>query len=254
MPALPRGRLLLVSVGLSMAAALGYLQRAKVRCELIDWSDLKRVEAKLYVDPRLSQEETERLLRKVAEAQARDARFFGVLLSKPVIIAGPDNQVMDRFGQAGNRTALTYLFLGQAFIVLGPDGMNLDVIAHEIMHAELARRVGFWNRAFKVPTWFDEGLAMQADEREPFSELHWQERTKAGTLAPDLIPLTSGVRFFAGDIWANFATAKHEVRRWLTIVGTPGLLDFIDRLNGHESFASAYREAEERLKRSGLKN
>lgn len=51
-------------------------------------------------------------------------------------------------------------------VLIGPKGRdNLDVIAHEMAHCELHSRRGFW-ASRRVPTWFDEVLALQVDQRE----------------------------------------------------------------------------------------
>jgi hypothetical protein len=48
---------------------------------------------------------------------------------------------------------------------LGPEGQNIDVIAHEYMHAEVHHRVGWLNYSLNVPIWFMEGLATLVDFR-----------------------------------------------------------------------------------------
>jgi len=42
------------------------------------------------------------------------------------------------------------------------------VTANELLHAEVAQRLGFWTRAVKLPVWFDEGVAVQLDRRAPY--------------------------------------------------------------------------------------
>lgn len=48
------------------------------------------------------------------------------------------------------------------YVVIGPDGFNEDVIAHELLHSELRTRL---KNKDKVPEWFDEGLATVVDHR-----------------------------------------------------------------------------------------
>lgn len=43
-----------------------------------------------------------------------------------------------------------------AIILFGPNGQNLDVMAHELVHAELAHRSSALLRIYKIPSWFDE--------------------------------------------------------------------------------------------------
>ena len=58
-----------------------------------------------------------------------------------------------------------------AISVFGPAGQTVDVLAHELAHAELLQRVGYFTMEFCVPAWFDEGLAVQFDERPDYKEL-----------------------------------------------------------------------------------
>jgi len=59
----------------------------------------------------------------------------------------------------------------RAIMVIGPDGINLDVLSHEMCHTELYHRLGWWRKEMRIPTWFDEGLAMQLDYRNTVSQL-----------------------------------------------------------------------------------
>lgn len=56
-----------------------------------------------------------------------------------------------------------------AINVIGPKGTNVDVIAHEWVHAETEHVLGFMMRNYKIPVWLDEGIAMQADYRPDYS-------------------------------------------------------------------------------------
>ncbi|MDZ7923630.1 MAG: hypothetical protein U5M23_06135 [Marinagarivorans sp.] len=58
--------------------------------------------------------------------------------------------------------------LGELCIIIGPQGQNVDVIAHEWLHAEIQHRVGFFRFLKEIPVWFDEGAALTLDYREPF--------------------------------------------------------------------------------------
>ena len=54
-------------------------------------------------------------------------------------------------------------------VVLNLAHFSIDVTAHELVHAELAQRLGFWTRTVKLPVWFDEGVAVQLDRRAPYA-------------------------------------------------------------------------------------
>ena len=56
-------------------------------------------------------------------------------------------------------------------VVLDLAHFSIDVTAHELVHAELAQRLGFWTRTVKLPVWFDEGIAVQLDRRADFDDV-----------------------------------------------------------------------------------
>jgi hypothetical protein len=228
---------------LTLAASYAVVLSRQIRCQLVHWSNLKKVNSSLFVDPDMSRQQVSQIVQMTIEARQRVAQFYGNLEANPLIIAGQDEKVIGKYARSGNRTATTYLYLGEAYVILGPDGLNVDVIAHELMHAELSERIGFLRREFKIPTWFDSGLAMQADYRESYSEEEWQKKTEGGKLAPSLKHLTSEKEFYTSDYWVNYATAKHEVGRWFAIVGSQGLADFLTRIKS-EKFTEAYESIE----------
>ncbi|NKC00508.1 MAG: hypothetical protein GKR90_18740 [Pseudomonadales bacterium] len=105
-----------------------------------------------------------------------------------------------------------------SIILLSPEGSQLDVIAHEWAHAELAERVGVLVRTYRVPTWFDEGLAMQVDERSAYGiaalALLSEDRHVD---APSREQLTSPSGFFfpgAQGVF-HYAWSRQEVADWL---------------------------------------
>jgi hypothetical protein len=84
-------------------------------------------------------------------------------------------------------------------------------------HAEIHHRVGHWQRLTQIPTWFDEGLAMQVDHRE---RCQWS--MQSGAVSSDTVKhWTSRSQFFSGDdeLTRHNAMAKEEVRLWVQKVG-----------------------------------
>jgi hypothetical protein len=156
-----------------------------IRCYLVRWSDLDNMAPNLYVDPNMPEPQRQILLSSLADAKERVATLYGEYTADPVIIAGHTMEVMKAYGgNSYNRAGRTYLTLVETFIILGPDGvLNVDVLSHELAHVEFSARIGHRNRD-EVPNWFDEGLAVQFDDR--YSEAEWQTRTDNGRTAPDL--------------------------------------------------------------------
>ena len=101
---------------------------------------------------------------KLAAAKLRVQSLFGSVESDPWIRCLEQPTL-----GLGHIIGTTHFAPGlPAVIILSSEGNHLDVIAHEWAHAEYARRVGGLYRTYAVPTWFDEGLAMQVDHRKSY--------------------------------------------------------------------------------------
>ena len=102
-----------------------------------------------------------------ADSRARIQQTFGTLQSKPLVVFfnEPDTFWPFKPNEYGSIN-----FIGsRVCVIVGSKGQNIDVIAHELMHAEIADRVGYWRRFTQLPVWFDEGLAMQVDYRAAYT-------------------------------------------------------------------------------------
>jgi hypothetical protein len=206
-----------------------------VRCYLVSWSGLDRIAPNVYVDPNMPEPQRQILLSLLTDAKARVVTLYGEYTAQPVIIAGHTLEVMKTYGGSSeNHAGRTRLTPIAAFIILGPNGVSSpDVLSHELAHVEFSTRIGHGNRS-KIPAWFDEGLAVQFDDR--YSESEWQARTDSGKTAPTLDQM--GV--IAHNDWLKYATAKHEVRRWLDAVGQDDFLTFLKSIRSGAAFQETY--------------
>jgi hypothetical protein len=234
-------RILLASVLLLLIGAVFYwlAPHEIIRCYLVRWSDLDRVAPNLYVDPYMPESERQMLLSSLANAKGRIATLYGEYTANPVIMAGHTMDVMKAYGgNSYNRAGRTYLTPIATFIILGPDGvLSVDVLSHELAHVELSARIGHRNRA-KIPNWFDEGLAVQFDDR--YSEAEWRTRTDNGRTAPDL----EQMGIIQHNDWLGYATAKHEVGRWLDGVGQEGFWTLLRSIRSGDEFQETYQSIE----------
>src|SRR5579862_6057375 len=102
-------------------------------------------------------------------------------------------------------------------------------------------RIGFYNWSFKIPRWFDEGLAMQNDYRNYYSEDTLKVKSNNYRNLPDVKKLKSGKQFneegSQDQIMINFMTAKHEVKKWYT---KEKLDRFIKDINSGNTFDEAF--------------
>jgi hypothetical protein len=226
-------RLLLVGIALLLIVAVLAMRAAPAvaRCYVVRWSALDNISPNLYVDPDMPESQRQMLLSSLADAKARVATLFGEYTADPVIIAGHTMDVMKTYGgNSYNWSGRTCLTSVASFVILGPNGVrSIDVLAHELAHVEFSVRIGHQNRD-TVPNWFDEGLAVQFDDR--YSEAEWQTRTDNGETAPDVDQMD----IIKYDDWLEYATAKHEVRRWLDIVGQEGFLELLEAIRNGNGF------------------
>ena len=168
------------------------------------------------------------------EAKDRIEAKFGLMQSKPVAVffEKQDSFWPLRLNEYGSTS-----FLGsKTCVVIGPNGQNIDVIAHELMHAETEYRVGYWRRWLELPIWFDEGLAMQVDHRERYN-------LPKGTETSYVRQLNSISDFSVSDsdlLTNNYASAKTEVALWVSKVGTDSVYDQLNRIKEGLSFDAVW--------------
>ena len=202
-----------------VAAALAFFaiitrERHVLAGVAVGWSDFE-AHAGAYFAPSYLAEERRALFLTLAAARQRLAAFYGPLRAEPKLIFA-DSETLNRFTH--NATGITQYLPTGAVIVLGPKGMNIDVMAHELAHAELMARLGYRTTLWCVPTWFDEGLATQFDARSQYSDAAYARRVAEGWRLPAFADLATEKGFFRGDrehIRFHYAGARSVVAEWL---------------------------------------
>ena len=195
-------------------------------------SYFEQIAENVYVnkDNAMSKDE---ILNLIHEAENRDRDFYGELTyaSDTTIILNDNEKIQPKLG--GGKDTLTYIFPKRHdYTCLSNEYFNLDIIAHEITHAELHARLTKEARS-ALPIWFDEGLATQNDYRERYSLESWIEKTDNGKNVPALEDIDEAREF-------HYIIAKHEVGLWMEAHHREGLVDLIDRLNKGEDFNNVY--------------
>jgi hypothetical protein len=230
--------LLATLVGLAIIHFIVFPQQT--RCILINYSSFQK-EGSLYADPKTKKPYRDSLQTLVEKGRLRLVDFWGEQQSNPLFIYCSDKASFEKYGNSFPVPALTHIKLG-ARIVISEEGLDEDIIAHEMTHAELYQRIGFFNWSFKIPRWFDEGLAMQNDYRNYYSEDTLKALSDNYKNLPDLKTLETGAQFNSGSrekIMFNYMTAAHELRKWYT---KEKLEKFIKAINDGKSFEEAYNQ------------
>ena len=183
------------------------------------------------------------LLEMIEQAKDRVRTFFGDVLfqDETIFIICDDEKLTRKLGE-DHGTVIISFPTEAYYICISDEYLELDILAHEITHAELRSRLSA--KAQKtIPTWFDEGIALQNDYRERYSEAQWVEQTNNGENAVALEDMDTPSEFYAGgaeDRRFRYLNAKHELNVWMTSHGQQGLLELLEKLNDGADFNTAY--------------
>ncbi|MEO0473196.1 MAG: hypothetical protein AAF206_26515 [Bacteroidota bacterium] len=213
---------------------------------LIRWSVFKEVSPHVFVHPEAPRADVDSLMVLLDSARLRNDAFWGERKWHGNIIYCHTEGLMAAYAPDGNGSLPgAFLFSPIASqIILGPNGLQADIVSHELSHPEFFVRVGWLPFQTSIPVWFYEGLGMQVDNRSYYSESAWLAATNQGKKAPKLTNLESLEQFFGRDSQLTYGTAKREVRRWLSIVGKDGLDDLIEQISWQADFMSLYQQIE----------
>jgi hypothetical protein len=214
---------------------LAFAVPGPVACTLVALQGFKSLPEGTLVEPGSSQQEQAQVAALLSGARARIEKTYGTPRAQPTIVFFQDSQ---KFWPLKLNSHGSTNFLGsRACVMVGPKGRNIDVIAHELMHAELFDRVGAWRKFTQIPAWFDEGIAMQVDFRSRYE------------LPPGELANTTYVRrlestnqFFnqsGQQLVKNYASAKAEVAVWLADVGAQSVYQRFEQIREGEMFSAA---------------
>lgn len=194
-----------------LLALLGVLahERQSLASALVSSTSFEQASPGVWVDPAMPRSRRHEALELLAQARLRVERLFGSRVGAPTIILGDDPHALGWF--TSNAWGTTHYFPGRPSVVIGPNGLNLDVMSHELVHAELFARLGYVRMNFSMPTWLDEGIAMQLDERPEYGEAIW--RTFNAQALDPVRQVTSARSFFNARAVEHYVQARHEVAR-----------------------------------------
>lgn len=214
----------------------GYLMNLPYR------SAFTEIDEHVYINKDYAGDRQE-LMEMIGQAKDRVNNFFGGLSfqDNTIFIIYDDENLRRKIGE--DHAAIIFSFPFEIrYICVSDEYLELDILAHEITHAELHACLSAEAQK-TIPTWFDEGLAMQNDYRERYSEAQWTQQTNNGENAVALEDMDTPSEFYAGeadDRRFRYLTAKHELGVWMKSRGQQGLLELLEKLNDGIDFNTAY--------------
>ena len=217
------------------------------RCLWADWfGDFEKVNSQLLISSDTPQNVRDSLLLLLAKAEKRNDEFWEGRKGWPKIIYTHSSAQHARYAMPSAPATTFYTPFGVS-IVIAHRGLNLDVISHELCHAVLYHQLGWWRRESQIPTWFDEGLAMQVDYRQDYGENAYIQLLDSLNYFPDIKSITSPKLFWEeGEAKSkqHYIMAKHEVAHWLKENGKERLFRMMDRLVEDDNFSDIYYDSQ----------
>ena len=156
--------ILFISVVLVIVGTLS--QKHALACEFVGLTNFKKISSHIFVSPEISTDKYHEFLMIIKSGKNRIKNTFGPMRSHPITVITKNNDEASFFGS--NPAGTTHLTPIGECVVLGPKGINVNVAAHEFVHAEVHNRVGWLQYLLNIPIWFSEGVALVVDYRAPF--------------------------------------------------------------------------------------
>lgn len=194
------------------------------------------------------------IVKLVNRAEMRLDSFYDGRQARPTLIITSNTDQYSKYckGSEGAGCSLATPW-GESFIVISPEGLDVDVISHEMSHIELSSRLGWYKTTREVPQWFNEGLALMLDRRfvantNPALRYldymdEWLYYTGGGQFIRELDEIESLKDFFAGSQKENmltYMTSGMEVSYWLAIIESSGFQEFLKLEKSGYSFEKGY--------------
>jgi len=234
--------LIVIAILIPIAAAAHYVVFPQTsRCMLIGMSSFEKHDG-IYFAPQTDISIQKTIVEYVNESGKRIESLFSNRKGTPVIIYCKTNEEFEKYGANGSSPAVTQLSIFGEFVVINGTQLDQDVVAHEMCHAELQSQIGWFKRSTKIPTWFDEGIAMQVDNRDYYGEDSLMAAINNGMKMADVTKMKTLSEFNQGnddEVWLHYAAAKHVVGQWYS---KQKLSKFIQNMNDGDGFDEAYKK------------
>jgi hypothetical protein len=187
--------------GFALFAAPMYLFKGAIACELAVPLGYKETLANVFIAK--DTHDTVKDLSYLKDAAKRVSDTFGETIATPTLILTADKSASSTF--FASETAASHFSPFSNCLVIGPKGQNIDVVAHELVHAEIYARLGWLTQVLKMPRWFEEGVALTVDLREPFLP---ENISLSGHELEAVKSLFYGHQFYNENAFNNYRAAR----------------------------------------------
>jgi len=252
------GKILLTGF-LVLAGSISFLYPQLFFCHLISFSDFSSEKGSFYFSPEIKRAHFPVLKMLIVKSEARIDSFYSGKKSDPVFIICSNASQYEKYCSSTEGAGCSIgTPWGNNYVILNAQGLNVDVISHEMSHIELLERLGWWKTTFKIPQWFNEGIALMLDRRfvnnsDPADRYfeymdEWLYYTRGGQEILELKDIGTIKGFFSGgqkQVMLAYMTSGMEISYWLASAGDQGSLVFLDEMDRGKSFSDAYSKVEE---------
>ena len=226
------------------------------RCAIIRFAHFTEIQSGIYTSDSASATQQKELILLIKASRQRLKNFWDTTESKPVIIFCHSAALYQQYGSRNGSPANYFASPLGAYVVISPEGLDLDVISHEMCHAELTGRLGWFRMNTQIPQWFNEGLALMVDYRfpnnngqvsYPYYRQKWKELTYGSKFTLQLEQLETIESFSSADAYSQqlaYVRSGMEVSRWLEKVPRTGLLHLINQIQAGGDFDETYKKTE----------
>ena len=131
------------------------------------------------------------------------------------------------------------------YCIISAKGLETEVISHELCHAQLFNNLGrnWWIYYQRLPSWFDEGLALQFNNRGIYSPESLS--TISDYTIEELKEIDRPRSFYVkdyGTLLRHYQGAKKAMEKWLKTHHKEDLTEVLEPLREGHDFYAAFAE------------
>jgi hypothetical protein len=219
---------------LVMASGVAYAYSNIARCIFVDYSNFTEIQNNLYVSGHISSNEHTNIRVMIYDAKRRITKYYGKPKANPVVIVTGNKEEAENYGLHDIPGSL-FFTPWNSYLVLNHYKAGVDVASHEFVHAEIVDRLGYFTRQRELPTWFDEGAALQVDFRPQYTETTEIKKEELNRVTA----LDSPDKFWSSDTEQNiknYQSAKIAVAKFLKEHPSRSLYALLARIIEGEKF------------------